>query len=454
MLDTPLIEKEEIQPFTDTGFHSIWSLSDVLGVLSPLLYLCLLIFGLQLEVSDRPESRADSELFSFWLQILAFGWWYVFNVYVWRVNGPPVGYAEVLQYERDPEPKTPLELMKIMGSCTAILFVAMLTYICIGRQGSIAINLVVWTIALCVLFAPQGARVPLYHWRTDLVKNIRQCLQSSMYCVDVRFQLTWITDMWTSACLTLWQMEYTTCSFAVTIAGYAKSSNDDQLGSWSLRASEECGSNSWNAQIMRPTMYLLPFVLRFFQECRTKNWWNVGKYFSAIMMVLSSTLHDQQRNLGKGSEDDDNVGAYTLTFWYGFWIFWAIVKTVYCYGWDILRDWGLMQDDQYLRKRRLYGRKWVYYLAIFTNLCGRISWTLALSPHVLGDSKWELMFALIEISRRGQWSFFRVEYQVINVNAAKLLISDDDDSGELEKNLLIDDSFDYDDSGDEMQSDG
>lgn len=243
------------------------------------------------------------------------------------------------------------------------------------------------------------------------------------------------------------------CSFAVTIGGYAKSSNDNQFGRWSLRASEECGSNSLNAQIVRPTMYLLPFVLRFFQECRTKNWWNVGKYFSCIMMVLSSTLHDQQRNLGKASLDDDNVNAYTWSFWYCFWLFWAIVKTVYCYGWDILRDWGLMQDDQYLRRRRLYRRKWVYYLAMLTNLCGRISWTLALSPHVLGDSQWELMFALIEISRRGQWSFFRVEYQVINVSAAKRLVSDDNDSGE-DKILLIDDSFDYDDSGDEVQSDG
>ena len=441
MLDTPLIEKSFMPPLVGTGLDDHkFTWGDWMGFLSPILYLFLLAFGLQLQISDAPESRSDSDLFSFWLQLLTFGWWYTINVYVWRVNTPAIGYAEVLEYLRDPlaRPKTPLQLMKIMGACTFVLFCGMLTYIAVGRQGSVAIHMTVWLLAATVLFAPYSLG-HTRHWRKDLVKNVRECWGSAMYCVPVRFQLTWITDQWTSACLTLWQMEYTMCCFAVTVSGVARSDNTDQLGQYALVGNEQCGAGSWNAQVMKPVMYLLPFVLRFFQECRTKNWWNVGKYFSCIMMVLSSTLHDQQKNLGPTLSADDAFDEYTWGFWYGFWIFWAIVKTCYCYGWDLIKDWGLLQDDKYLRRKRLFSRDWVYYVAMFTNFCGRVSWTLAISPHILGDSQWELMFALIEISRRGQWSFFRVEYQVINVEAAKLLHNNDDDD---------DDSFTVDDEED------
>jgi hypothetical protein len=208
------------------------------------------------------------------------------------------------------------------------------------------------------------------------------------------------------------------CSFAVTFAAGFSSDDSATVGQWSLTGSEQCGGSSWNAKVMKPIMYLIPFILRFFQEVRTRNWWNVGKYFSAIMMVVSSCLHDQQTNLGSLSVDG-SYDKYSISFWYVHWLFWAVVKTGYCYYWDIIKDWGLWQDSDYLRKNRLYKQDWVYYFAMFTNLCGRISWTLALSPHLFADSQWELMFALIEISRRGQWSFFRVENQVINVEVAK-----------------------------------
>ena len=96
-----------------------------------------------------------------------------------------------------------------------------------------------------------------------------------------------------------------------------------------------------------------------------------------------------------------------------------VVKTTYCYVWDVMRDWGLWQrgtTPPLLRPTRLYRRTWVYYAAMVTNFAGRVSWSLAISPHVL-PPRWHLLLALVEISRRGQWSLLRLENQTISTGA-------------------------------------
>ena len=62
----------------------------------------MVAFGLTLQISDNTQQRDDGILFAFVLQVLAFGWWYVFDTIVWRRNVPAIPYAKVLSYDEKP----------------------------------------------------------------------------------------------------------------------------------------------------------------------------------------------------------------------------------------------------------------------------------------------------------------------------------------------------------------
>merc|ERR1719401_2618582 len=67
-----------------------------------------------------------------------------------------------------------------------------------------------------------------------------------------------------------------------------------------------------------------------------------------------------------------------------------------------------------LRPIHLYPR-WVYYLAMYTNGVARCGWAIVISPgqkllrqHVV------LLFACVELMRRGQWALLRMEWEYIH----------------------------------------
>ncbi|CAG8438192.1 574_t:CDS:10 [Ambispora leptoticha] len=88
------------------------------------------------------------------------------------------------------------------------------------------------------------------------------------------------------------------------------------------------------------------------------------------------------------------------------------------YGlWDVIMDWSLfnLESDNILLRNELgYSRKSVYYFAIVSNFVLRFSWViLAVNKNY---SKGLLVFAVafVEMLRRWQWIFFRVENEHIN----------------------------------------
>ena len=98
-----------------------------------------------------------------------------------------------------------------------------------------------------------------------------------------------------------------------------------------------------------------------------------------------------------------------------------MVKTVYCYYWDLVHDWGLMKPGHAgLRDRAtLTFRPSTYYVCMLTNLTGRIAWTLTLSGSVL-DPRYGPLFAVVEILRRCQWNVFRLEHRRLQAAAEDL----------------------------------
>ncbi|OCF44626.1 hypothetical protein I317_01513 [Kwoniella heveanensis CBS 569] len=124
---------------------------------------------------------------------------------------------------------------------------------------------------------------------------------------------------------------------------------------------------------------------------------NAGKYLSVI---LQQCLFVYWRSRGSILNDK----AFIV------WIIVAMVSSSYTCTWDFVIDWSLFRPQAGLLRKDLgYSHRYVYYLAMFTNLLIRFVfvWYIPYSTkHVRLRS---FFFALAEMLRRWQWNFFRVE---------------------------------------------
>eukprot|EP00010_Vexillifera_abyssalis_P008264 CAMPEP_0201545094 /NCGR_PEP_ID=MMETSP0173_2-20130828/1643_1 /ASSEMBLY_ACC=CAM_ASM_000268 /TAXON_ID=218659 /ORGANISM="Vexillifera sp., Strain DIVA3 564/2" /LENGTH=252 /DNA_ID=CAMNT_0047953403 /DNA_START=434 /DNA_END=1192 /DNA_ORIENTATION=- len=127
-------------------------------------------------------------------------------------------------------------------------------------------------------------------------------------------------------------------------------------------------------------------------------------------------------------EDFDQ--ADTWGGWHYAWIACLVVKTIYCYVWDITMDWALWRCQKPgfsfpkgLRQKRLYSWTWVYYFAMVTNFFMRCSWAIAISVNNLVPPYWSMLMAAVEIFRRAQWLVFRIENESIKQTKALVIRS-------------------------------
>ncbi|ONM01767.1 EXS (ERD1/XPR1/SYG1) family protein [Zea mays] len=138
--------------------------------------------------------------------------------------------------------------------------------------------------------------------------------------------------------------------------------------------------------------------------------------------------------------------------WVGFyrplWLISSVVNSLYSFYWDIKRDWDLrfvasLHDDfticsafhtsilllltsfdlhtcsiltrifmfknPSIWTNLLYGQNWVFYWVLGSNLVLRCTWTYKLSAHLRHNYLTVFTIAALEILRRWQWVFFRVE---------------------------------------------
>lgn len=97
-----------------------------------------------------------------------------------------------------------------------------------------------------------------------------------------------------------------------------------------------------------------------------------------------------------------------------------ITATAIAYWWDIVMDWGLFQrgtTKRFLRDRTMYPSLWVYYAAIVSNLFLRVTWIIPFALELDSEAfsmAASLVLAVMEIYRRFQWNFFRMENEHAN----------------------------------------
>ena len=165
---------------------------------------------------------------------------------------------------------------------------------------------------------------------------------------------------------------------------------------------------------------------------RVEHMINAGKYFVSLLSISLASLGGYSSVTNLNPRTDPGQVA---------WIAALVVGTLYSYAWDIIMDWGLIAVDFDGGKRTLPRVQWAttrdrvfrsrkfYAWAMFSNLVGRCAWAVTITPHGKGGLFFLLsggltgealgtVVAVIELLRRAQWTFLRLENEYLN-NAAR-----------------------------------
>ncbi|XP_010262370.1 PREDICTED: phosphate transporter PHO1 homolog 1-like [Nelumbo nucifera] len=147
---------------------------------------------------------------------------------------------------------------------------------------------------------------------------------------------------------------------------------------------------------------------RYFDEGQISHLVNLGKYVSAMLAAGAKLAYEKEQSIG-----------YLCLV-----VIISSVATVYQLYWDFVKDWGLLQfhsKNPWLRNELMLRRKIIYFISMGLNLILRLAWLQTVLHSNLGSVDYRvtgLFLAALEVIRRGQWNFYRLENEHLN-NAGK-----------------------------------
>ncbi|KAF6169002.1 hypothetical protein GIB67_038499 [Kingdonia uniflora] len=147
---------------------------------------------------------------------------------------------------------------------------------------------------------------------------------------------------------------------------------------------------------------------RWFDEGEKSHLVNLGKYVSAMMAAGAKVAYEKEKSIG----------------WLSLVVIMSSTATVYQLYWDFVKDWGLLQfhsRNPWLRNELMLRRKIIYYFSMGLNLVLRLAWLQTVLHSNFGSVDYRvtgLFLAALEVIRRGQWNFYRLENEHLN-NAGK-----------------------------------
>ncbi|XP_026453771.1 phosphate transporter PHO1 homolog 1-like [Papaver somniferum] len=147
---------------------------------------------------------------------------------------------------------------------------------------------------------------------------------------------------------------------------------------------------------------------RWFDEGDTGHLINLGKYVSAMLAAGAKVAYEKEKSMG----------------WLALVVVMSSAATVYQLYWDFVKDWGLLQfgsKNPWLRNELMLRRKSIYYFSMVLNLVLRLAWLQTVLHSNFGGLDVRVMsffLAALEVIRRGQWNFYRLENEHLN-NAGK-----------------------------------
>ncbi|KAF9379691.1 hypothetical protein CPC16_010645 [Podila verticillata] len=363
-----------------------------LGLMMPLMFQAL-----QAAFSDEMPAEIpyfDSLLLvygGFFLTFL-FACLFGINMYAW--NKSRINYKFIFEFD----PRDNLDFHEYFElPIFLMLLLTLALYLDFGNKLTQHVATAYWPLILIaitflILFCP----LPILHFsaRRWFLSSIGRIIASGYYRVE--FRDFFLADEMNSLSYSMEQFEFALCAYS---------------RQWSDLGHTCQTSHMW----ITPFVTGLPAWFRFLQCLRryrdTLEWFphllNAGKYTSSLvnLFVYFSFRH---------------YGGPSLKTAY---IFIATFTSVYTFMWDVYMDWGLFQFGKhggganghpFLRQELVYTRTWVYYLAIVLDFFGRFSWVVRFMPLNINVHILSFGLAFLEVLRRWQWNFFRLENEHLN----------------------------------------
>ncbi|KAF5945496.1 hypothetical protein HYC85_015724 [Camellia sinensis] len=149
---------------------------------------------------------------------------------------------------------------------------------------------------------------------------------------------------------------------------------------------------------------LLQCLRRFYEEKDGMQGLNGLKYFITIVALCMRTAYSLNKGL-----------SWNILAWIA-----SVIAAVSSTYWDLVFDWGLLQKkskNRWLRDKLLVPHKSVYFAAMVLNVLLRFVWLQTVLDYqvpFLHKQTLAAIVAVLEIIRRGIWSFFRLENEHLN----------------------------------------
>ncbi|CAM6075761.1 unnamed protein product [Sphagnum tenellum] len=327
------------------------------------------------------------------LHMYMYGW----NVYAWEKTR--INYGFIFEFS----PGTELHYREVLLICTALssmLLGTMIVHIIASTKeapnydGSDWVPLSITLVFLVMLLIP--VNIFYKSSRYFFLRCFRRIIFAPFY--KVVLSDFFLGDQLTSQVVSFRNVQFMLCYFS---------------GGYFQRRDESACSDNTMFKLLTYMFSLLPYWWRFLQCLR--RWkdegdklslYNAGKYMSAMVAVVLTLAYVSY-----------NTSALLVLF-----LLSSCCATLYQLYWDVVVDWGLLQQNSknpWLRDNLILKRKYLYYISMWVNVLLRsLVWILLFLPLnvIPGFSQpaWEVIFAALEVIRRGLWNFYRLENEHLN----------------------------------------
>uniref|UniRef100_A0A0C9QWA0 TSA: Wollemia nobilis Ref_Wollemi_Transcript_4388_1780 transcribed RNA sequence n=1 Tax=Wollemia nobilis TaxID=56998 RepID=A0A0C9QWA0_9CONI len=320
---------------------------------------------------------------------------WLWGVNIWVFSQSSVNYTRIFDFDPN-NYLTHKEIWKCASWMTIIVPTSMTAYLYLYSHGEVyfAASQPVLLYAMLALIVVNPFDV---FYPSSRHYFLRTLWRMTFPLQPITFADFFLADVLTSMAKVLSDLERSVCRMVnrqvATIAWF--------------EADSVCGSHSPAI----PWILAFPYVCRFFQCLRqykdTKDKFcllNALKYATAFPVIFLS------------AHKYHIVPEVWTSIYRPLWLLSSVINSCYSFYWDVTRDWDLSVFSKIFRFRSphlhpnmLYGRCWVYYWAIGSNLVLRCAWTYKLSAHLRHNYLTVFAITAMEMIRRFQWIFFRVE---------------------------------------------
>ncbi|XP_054783733.1 uncharacterized protein LOC129290776 isoform X1 [Prosopis cineraria] len=319
---------------------------------------------------------------------------WLWGVNLWIFSQSSVTYAKV--FDLDQNHLTHNEIWKCSTWMTIIVPTSMTAYLYLYSHGEVSLAasqpVLLYIFVAIVLIFPFDI-----FYLSSRFFFLRTMWRIAFPLQPITFPDFFLADIFTSMAKVFSDLERSFCRMVnkqvATIA-------------W-LEADSVCGSHS----IAIPMVLVLPYLWRLLQCLRqfkdTKErtcLFNALKYSTAFPVIFLSALKYHV------------FPEKWASLYRPLWLLSSVVNSLYSFYWDITRDWDLSNFSRIFKFNKpslvsnlFYGRKWIYFWVIGSNFLLRCSWTYKLSAHLRHNYLTVFTVTALEMFRRFQWVFFRVE---------------------------------------------